>query len=128
MAFVGVNSGLAGEVFELAEADKLAGVDDGNLLILLAMQDEEGRQLCTWEKNSLGRRPDHSAMASTAGLWELATRATEASRPSPTRAILRFRGKRTRTQIGHDVLNHLGPAPVVLRGRISRGRDAQVIR
>jgi hypothetical protein len=43
MPFAGINSGLAGEVLQLAKADELTGIDDRDLLILLAMNDEKRR-------------------------------------------------------------------------------------
>jgi hypothetical protein len=40
VALTGVKAGFTGKVFELAEPDELAGVDDRDLLILLAVKDQ----------------------------------------------------------------------------------------
>ena len=40
VALAGVKAGFTSEVFELAEADELASIDDRDLLVLLAMKDQ----------------------------------------------------------------------------------------
>src|ERR1700678_4286100 len=50
MALIRIDPGLAGEVFELAEANKLAGIDNRDLLVLLAVKDEQ-----RWQALYLGK-------------------------------------------------------------------------
>jgi hypothetical protein len=44
VALIGINPGLTGEISELAKTNKLAGIDYRDLLVLLAMKDEQRRQ------------------------------------------------------------------------------------
>ena len=56
VAFVGIHACFAGEVFELAEADELAGVDDRDLPILLAVKDEKRRQVLHLREKLVGEK------------------------------------------------------------------------